>query len=201
MISPLREPEIEEAISDGNVRGLQILQLAFTAGVILFSAVVVFLTFSGAAGNPEAPVRDEDGMPMGLLLSAIHVFITISSWTMGGILFAASVRRMASALADSIRDTTDQDAIASAIDHVALPQLRGAWILRLAMREGAALFGAVTCLICSFTGALESQPLYWLNLLGPVFLVVFSVLTFPTSGSLASHIKKALENEAMATRG
>ena len=65
-----------------------------------------------------------------------------------------------------------------------LGQIRSAEIVRMAMYEGVAMLGLVTCLIAITNGVLYDHPIYWLNLVTSLAMVGFAALNFPNSDRL-----------------
>ena len=58
--------------------------------------------------------------------------------------------------------------------------LRSATIVRLALFEGVALFGAVICFLSLQLGVARDLPLVWLNAVSTFVLLFLVVVTFPT---------------------
>jgi hypothetical protein len=58
--------------------------------------------------------------------------------------------------------------------------IQQATMLRLALLEGAALFGLVVCVIGVLGGVLHRYPLYWVNSVSALIMLGTVVATFPT---------------------
>jgi hypothetical protein len=152
--------ELRQAVDEATVRALRIMQVAMGVGVLVFSGFVLARGASGGgttAGPPE-PV----GLVQGLSLANLLVALTV--YAAAGPLFRVRIR--AARLRSSAQDVAEA--------------LRGAWILRLALTEGSALFGAAVCYLAVGNGVLPGVPVYWANLLPVAAFLAFSAATFPT---------------------
>jgi hypothetical protein len=96
------------------------------------------------------------------ILSAVHAFMCLSCWTLGVLLFQ--------------RTLTSDVPLRGGI----MTRVRAATILRLALFEGPALLGAVTCFLALQFGAARELPLVWLNAISTFVLLFMAVVTFPT---------------------
>lgn len=176
----LEETDIEEAIADGDQRGLFILHVAFAMGVALFTGVTLMLRLTQAAPAEPTDAPNDDVFA---ILSGAHAVVMIGAWALGAVLFRAG-------LAQGLRGAPNPDRESNMIQ--AMSALRGAWILRAAFREGSALFGIVIVLIAG--DALARQPLYWLNLLDPALFVLWALANLPTKPRIA----RVLHDQAAA---
>ena len=71
-------------------------------------------------------------------------------------------------------------------------KLRGGRLILLAFRQGAALLGAVVCIMAGVSGQLFAAPWIPLNALPAVALLLVSVVTLPTPASLREEILGAV---------
>ncbi|MBM4117619.1 hypothetical protein FJ251_07705 [bacterium] len=149
--------------SPGELRALQIVQVALMGGVLLFGLVVVLIAMRPPAAG-AAPIAQR----VLVLLSAVHAVIALIVWSLAPLLQGLLVARLGAQLGTA----------------GGVGALRGALIVRLALLEGPALFGLVICLIAATGGALRATPLYWLNALSAVAFVGYGVLSFPTAERL-----------------
>jgi hypothetical protein len=141
-------------VSDGDVRGLAVLQAALGVGPLSFWGVVVGLSLlPGFAERTATP----ESLQLVVLLSVAHAATGLTSWTAGSFLFERTLARGCD-----------------------LASLRAATILRLALFEGVALFGAVVCLQAVLLGVAPAQPLVWLNAASTFVLLGLVIVTFPT---------------------
>lgn len=141
-------------VSDADVRGLAMLQLALGSGPVLFWATIVVLS-----QVPPASARTPSPEQLQLipLLSGVHVVMALTSWTAGALLFERTLARGAD-----------------------MGTLRAATILRLALFEVVALFGGVVCLVSVTLGVALAWPLVWLNAASTFVLLALVITTFPT---------------------
>lgn len=136
------------------LRTLQIIHLGLASGVLLFTTIVVFLTMQ----QPADPSADP---ALARTLTLVHVVLFLTALLLSRILY------------NRLLPAPDLDETARAI------RFRTASIVRLALLEGAALFGLVSCLLIGQNGLLQQRPGYWLNLLSTGFFLAFIALTFP----------------------
>lgn len=157
--------EIREALDESTVRGMQIMQLALTVGVVLFTA----FTVGRSIFSPQSAVSGTGPPDAGLLrtLSTANVALLVGAVVFGHLLFRARISSGATDVA------------------AAVAALRAAILLRLALLEGAALFGVAICFLATTSGP-PADPAIWLNLVSPAAFVLFSAATFPTRERLAS---------------
>ncbi len=194
----ISESEFHAAIeSDGTLRALQILQTAFTMGFLLFAVVVVGLHASGSLKQGDmAPVAPDDPDRLDILpiLTLVHAAVAISCWTLAFASFGAMIgpARLARAIAEPmiLPGPSGARTIVEGPAHKCIALLRGAILVRLALIEGPALFGAVICLLGAIDGSIDEQPLYWLNLLSGAVLVLFAIATFPTRDRLWDLVRR-----------
>ena len=62
--------------------------------------------------------------------------------------------------------------------------LKGRLEIRSGILEAPALMGLVACLVAIYTGWLQQQPLYWVNLLPAAAFVAFTAATVPAPGDV-----------------
>lgn len=149
----------ELPVSDQEVRALGVLQAALGAGPLMFWAVIVAMSqLPELQGKTPEPGQAQ----LVTLLSAVHAFMCLSCWTLGVFLFQ--------------RTLTSDVPLRGGI----MTRLRAATILRLALFEGPALLGAVTCFLALQLGAARELPLVWLNAISTFVLLFMVVVTFPT---------------------
>ncbi|MCH2583448.1 MAG: hypothetical protein MK138_01650 [Planctomycetes bacterium] len=150
---------------------MQILNAAFIAGLLMFVGVTIFLYFTAA--EPKVP---QGKMKQAIEhLSIANAVVFILSSAAGFFIFRSRLAPIAKACSDSPH--------ASPIDF--LGELRGAFILRLAMLEGPGLLGTVVCFFGVTGSEIHDHPIYWLNLLSPIAAITFMGVTFPTQEKLS----------------
>ena len=171
MNEPAAELSDRKPFPEEDIRGMQILNAAFIAGLLMFVGVTIFLYFTAA--EPKVP---QGKMKQAIEhLSIANAVVFILSSAAGFFIFRSRLAPIAKACSDSPH--------ASPIDF--LGELRGAFILRLAMLEGPGLLGTVVCFLGVTGSEIHDHPIYWLNLLSPIATITFMGVTFPTQEKLS----------------
>ena len=171
MNEPAAELSDREPFSEEDIRGMQILNAAFIAGLLMFVGVTIFLYFTAA--EPKVP---QGKMKQAIEhLSIANAVVFILSSAAGFFIFRSRLAPIAKACSESSN--------ASPIDF--LGEIRGAFILRLAMLEGPGLLGTVVCFLGVTGSEIHDHPIYWLNLLSPIAAITFMGVTFPTQEKLS----------------
>ena len=171
MNEPAAELSDRKPFPEEDIRGMQILNAAFIAGLLMFVGVTIFLYFTAA--EPKVP---QGKMKQAIEhLSIANAVVFILSSAAGFFIFRSRLAPIAKACSDSPH--------ASPIDF--LGELRGAFILRLAMLEGPGLLGTVVCFLGVTGSEIHDHPIYWLNLLSPIAAITFMGVTFPTQEKLS----------------
>lgn len=158
-----------DALSAQALRQLQVVHLAIPAGALLFAGVTLLL--APLADPPAAELASKAELVR--TLSLVHALMFLSLLPLALLLPRASVAR-------GVQGLREQELPAPLAAQRALHLVRTASILRLALLEGAALFGVVVCLLAALDGLSSRQPLVWLNLGSTAVLLVASALCFPT---------------------
>jgi len=181
------EQELRRALRDSaELRILTILQLAMTAGVILFLLVVVVLHVAREAGPVDSTMART-----AQILSVVHVATAVGCWGMAFFLYNALLRAGNRAAVDEPRDEhSDENTKTDSQARHSFLALRNATMVRLALLEAAAIFGLVVLLIAALCGVLGKQPLYWVNLVSPVFFIAFAFLTLPSEDRVIEKLRQ-----------
>lgn len=156
---PPTAEEVQDLVRPEVVRALQIIHLAMPLGALGFGGIVAWKALSGGQ-NPQA---EESAR----LLSLVHPVF-------GFVMYVAAIvvpPRMRSAGTGAVR---------------VLDSIRGAAILRLAMLEGIAMLGLVTCFLAAEAGVLRDRPIYWANTLSTLVLLAYVAARFPTRDRIVS---------------
>lgn len=154
--------DLDDALTPENVRVLQVLSAALGAGVLTFALVVLLLSTSTDAAASPADVE------LTRVMSGAHVALALMLYAAALFVYRALVGRA--------RQASTADALTQGI--------RTAEVARLALVEGAALFGLVVCLLGVLNGALQAAPVYWFNLFSTVVMLAVVALSFPTRDRL-----------------
>lgn len=171
MNEPAAELSDRGSFPEEDIRGMQILNAAFIAGLLMFVGVTIFLYFTAA--EPKVP---QGKMKQAIEhLSIANAVVFILSSAAGFFIFRSRLAPIAKACSDSPH--------ASPIDF--LGEIKAAFILRLAMLEGPGLLGTVVCFLGVTGSEIHDHPIYWLNLLSPIAAITFMGVTFPTQEKLS----------------
>jgi len=145
---------------------LKVISAAMGLGIALLSGIVVFTYVTNARpATPEA-------------LRTVNVFTAITM----GVALAAII------LSEILWHALLKRAAAGAFAQ----KLAGAFIARMACREGAALLGCVTALLAAMSGVLRAYPAYWANLAPAVLFWSYLYLHWPTAENLKTEISEVL---------
>ena len=153
--------DFQRALTPEYLRIQQVLYFALAMGVATFAGVVAFLYFSQSG---EATDPDTSGL---YFITLFHLFLALGLYVAIPFVYRTVLQQASKA---------DVEAI--------LTRIRTAEIVRLAMFEGAALFGLVACVIGTTSGAMAAQPIYWGNLFSTFVMLGFVALAFPTQDRL-----------------
>lgn len=148
---------------DPRVSGtLRMISLAMGAGLTAFCAVVgVLYARSGAVATPEK-VRLVN------VLTGVSMFYAAVAIVVSEVLWKSILRRPGDLSGKA----------------------RTGFIVRLALREGAALLGCVTALLAAMNGVLRAYPAYWVDLAPAALFWSFLVLHWPAPERLLAEIRE-----------
>lgn len=164
--------------------GMLILQSALTMGVVIFSGVVGMLFF---VGQHEANVDNTD---MINILSAVAGVLSFSS-----IMFFVAFPKLRYK-EDNLRGIFESEDVVGSF----IAQFRITRLVQMAVLEGAALLGVVTCLLAVLFGVMAEKPVYWVNLTPAAIMILISVANFPTKSHLYGHFKYLQDNYSLVKR-
>lgn len=161
---PFTFQEFKDELPDTFVQTMALIHVALASGVVIFLAFVLYrILGSGDTARAAAPV-----------FSLVHACLFVPCTAMGFFLFDVLRRR-------AYENRTSVGAY--------LAQLQAATLVRLALLEGAALFGLVTLFLLP-AGAFREQPLYWLNLASSMVFLLTIAATFPTRSRLEGWVRQ-----------
>lgn len=69
---------------------------------------------------------------------------------------------------------------------------RSAFIARLALREGGAIFGLAVAVLAALSGTLRAYPAYWANLVPAGLFLVFIAARWPSDERLDAQVREVL---------
>lgn len=130
--------ETEQGITPGVAQTLKIISAAMGGGLTLMAGLVVW-SYGNAAVKVPSPVEVKTINALTVVAMVAALSATIAS----EIAWRSLLRRTGSAL--SVR-------------------VQGAFIVRLACREGAGLLGMTVAYVAALNGVLRAYPAYWVNL-------------------------------------
>lgn len=143
-------------------RTLQIISGAMGLGIVLLCGVVGATYFQSA--HPATP----DGVRVVNMFTAVAMGLTVIAIIASEILWKVLLTRRGARPLSQV--------------------VTGAFIVRLACREGAALAGCVAALLAAMGGVLRAYPAYWANL-APAFLFwSYIYLHWPSADNLKAEI-------------
>jgi hypothetical protein len=166
--------DFQAILTPEQIRVSQIVQAALALGVVFFGVVVVYLYTAIAPGPAdEAPTALQTVQILSFGHAGLAIVLYVTVPMLENIVFSA--KRF-----ETIRARSNAPSPADAC----LELIRTASIIRLALYEAVAFFGLVVCILAATTQVLHTYPIYWLNMSTAVFLVVYSLTTFPNRDRL-----------------
>lgn len=158
--------EHEDGVSPVTARQLRIIAGAMGAGLTALAAVVVWL-YAGSAGQaPDA--------------KSVQVINTMTSTA------------MILALGLIVASEFAWRSVLRASPGPLSGRVQTAFILRLAMREGAGLLGLVVAFLAARNGVLRAYPAYWVGLAPYGLFLAFLAAHWPTEERLGAEAREVL---------
>jgi hypothetical protein len=154
-----------------------VCRIAFVTVVVLFAGIVLYLDFTEESKEPV----DEQLL---IMLSIVHGVVAAVSWIAFRFIPNALLRPIA-------RGSLDDEARWEQ----GLSRLRVVEFVRLIALDVPALLGLVVCLLGVLGGLMATQPLFWLNGLSALVIVLYVRLTSPTEERIESVLERALRAE------
>lgn len=134
-------------------------------GVVLFAGVAVWQWAVSAATPQPGDAR------------LINMLTTVAmGWSVAAILLSEKLFKK----------------LLSAVDNPARADsaVQTAWIVRAAVREGAAMLGVVVCLLAALKGVLQAFPAYWVNLVPAALFLGFLATRWPSLENLRAQVRQ-----------
>lgn len=174
MASPLAltTTQFSEALTREGLQGTRLIHVAIMTGPVLFLLVVIAFSLQQAAEYPPAASDVELMNILSMVHGVLFLLAVLLAQFLSGALF--SPERLGSAAESASPETL-------AVRCVALQ--RAANIVRLAVLEGASLFGTAVCFIGVANRVVQAEPSYWLNAVSTGLFLVHGVTIFPTRQS------------------
>jgi hypothetical protein len=158
---------LADGLVEGMTRTLRVISLAMGNGIALLIALIVFLYMRSAAAVPT---------PQALKLINTLTILSMA-YSVGAIVVSEILWKK------MIGEATASDVNA---------KTQSAYILRAAMREGAALLGGVTLLLAGQNGVLRAYPAYWVDLAPAALFWSFLYLHWPTLENLKTELNEVV---------
>ncbi len=176
----LTNVQFASALTPQSIQITRLIHAAIMVGPMLFSMIIIALA-SQQTGELAPLPSDVEIIDT---LSMVHAGIVLAAFLLSSYLSAVlfSPDRLGNE-----EELTTAEMLASKC--VALQ--RAAAIARLAILEGAALFGLTICLLAVVNHVMQTEPLYWFNAASTVFFLVYAVTVFPTRESLVGWFDRA----------
>jgi hypothetical protein len=178
-MTPTSTPTLKDsrkALTDSDVKTLQVVAATMGLGVLTFVVVVVGL-YLGPMSERRA-----DGLGILPVLTIVSMAVFLACLPLSAILGRTLVSR-------ALATASGEDLPVRGVQ-----ALRTATVVRLALLEAAAILGVMVCLLGTLTGALRNAPLYWVNLLPAAVFLMILMLTFPGRARLEQAVEDGLRN-------
>ena len=156
-----------DGLDEGMAKTLSVIAFAMGNGVALLTAVTLFLYFRSSAAVPTP--QSLKLINMLTMLSAAGSFAAIVASEI------AWKKMLTGAVAADVNAKTQT-----------------AFIIRAAMREGAALMGSVTLFLACQDGVLRAYPAYWVDLAPAALFWTFLYLHWPSLENLKAELSQTL---------
>lgn len=168
--------EIEVNLDEGDLRGIQLVQVGLVMGVVMFMGVVLVLTRTPTA--VETPPDPQ----LFKILSGVNALLLLQGYPVAFFLFNALTKPKKIGPVEGPEDAVRK----------ALGVFRSAMMLRAALLEGPALFGLVVIFLAHAQGALEPNAWIWANTLAPMLFLAATGVSFLTKKRLVDLIEDRL---------
>ncbi len=156
--------ETPEDVSPATAQTLKIVAGAMGAGLTLMAGLVAW-SYVNSAGKTPTPY---DARLVNLLTTAA-MLVAVVSTVASEFLWRRLVKATPGVLG---------------------VRVQGAFIVRLALREGAGLLGMTVAYIAALDGVLRAYPAYWVNLAPYGLFLTFLAAHWPTAETLASEARE-----------
>ena len=158
---------VAEGLTQEGSHKLRILCVGMAGGVLLLAGWVAWTYICGAVDTHPNAARFIN------IMSMVAMGWTLAAIATGEFLWRRLVRGIAS------------PADADGVVHMA-------FVLRLALREGAAMLGLVVCFLAARNGVLSAFPAYWVNAAPAALFLFFLWARWPSLDNLRAQVKDAL---------
>lgn len=155
-----------DGIPEQAARQLQVIACAMGGGLVMMAGLVAW-----SYVNAEAKIPAPNDIRMINLLTTVSMAVAVVSIVASEFVWRAILRKATGALGGRVMT---------------------AYIVRLAMREGAGLLGMTVAYLAAVNGVLRAYPAYWVNLAPFALFLGFLAAHFPSTGKLTEEAREAL---------
>lgn len=160
---------LAEGIDEKAPRVLQAIAGSMAFGVLVLAGLALWFRLGATQAPAPADVK------------LINAFTTaVMAWCVGAIVFSEFLWKR------QLRAITNPAHAPSIV--------QTAFIVRLALREGAALLGLVACLLAAMKGVLTAYPAYWVNAAPAALFLFFLAVSWPSREGLRRQVLEALDS-------
>jgi hypothetical protein len=152
------------------IKQAQIIQYAMMAGVAVFVGLVLLMAYQKGANASQA---NEQALSFLRKMTFFHAFLFMVTWSA-----SQPLRLVVEKNAKVPENATPEKA--------AILRWQAGRLIELALREGAAFFGLVVCVLGIQNGALAARPIYWVNALSAILFLLYAAVTFPRQQMFSS---------------
>jgi hypothetical protein len=156
-----------ESLDEGTSRSLRVIAFAMGNGIALATVISLFVYARSAEASPSPQSLKLVNRLTVLSMAASFAAIVVSEIAWKRMLAAASA--------------TDVNA-----------RTRTAFVVRSALREGAALAGVATFFLACLSGVLRAYPAYWIDLAPAALFWSFLCLHWPSLENLKGELAEIL---------
>ncbi|MCM2303370.1 MAG: hypothetical protein NDJ72_01610 [Elusimicrobia bacterium] len=158
--------ENEEGVSPATARQLQIIAFAMGAGLTMMAGLTLWFHAGSAGAVPEpGSVRAINTMTTTVMVLALGLIVASE------FVWRSVLRGSPGPLSGRVQT---------------------AFIIRLAMREGAGLLGLVVAFLAARNGVLRAYPAYWVGLAPYALFLGFLAAHWPTEDRLEAEAREVL---------
>ena len=164
----LNRMHLKQALKSEDVRIFSIIRITLMFGAVFYLLIVILLYSIGTPDNQYSP--DTEILDILSIIHLVIAFILIST----AFLLSKLVLRKERLFQQSTAQTSEQMALQ------AVNLYRTSTLLLIVPIEMVAWFGITFCLIGVTNGTIALYPIYWLNTISTLLLVLIGTATFPT---------------------
>lgn len=159
---------LAEGVDERTPRVLQVIAASMAFGVLVMLGLTLYFRAVAADAPDPAQVRFINAFTMAVMV-----------WCAGAIFFSEFIWRR------NLRAVENPAHVSGMV--------QTAYIVRLALREGAALLGMIVCLLAAMKGVLKAYPAYWVNAAPAALFLFFLAVNWPSREGLRRQVLDALD--------